>query len=59
MHRAGFCWGCRTFWGGIESFEFMNPQGLCDNCIYDPELAGGFANDDLLEYDDYDGPEDA
>ena len=27
----GFCRSCGQFWGGIESFEFLN-GGLCDNC---------------------------
>lgn len=37
MFDAGFCWGCHTFWGGVESFEFINPNHLCDNCKYDPD----------------------
>jgi hypothetical protein len=27
----GFCKGCGDFWGGVESFEFIN-NGWCDNC---------------------------
>lgn len=29
---AGFCQGCHTFWGGVESFEFGRHPGYCDNC---------------------------
>lgn len=27
----GYCKGCGDFWGGVESFEFLN-NGYCDNC---------------------------
>lgn len=27
----GYCRGCGDFWGGVESFEFLN-DGYCDNC---------------------------
>jgi len=29
---AGYCLGCMAFWGGVESFDFNNPSGLCDIC---------------------------
>jgi hypothetical protein len=28
----GFCWGCGGLWAGVESFDFNNPSGLCENC---------------------------
>lgn len=31
-YRAGFCFGCGAFWGGVESFDFDNPSHLCENC---------------------------
>ena len=30
--RAGYCIGCGTFWGGVETFEFGPHAGWCDNC---------------------------
>lgn len=31
-HENGFCVSCGQFWAGVESFDFNNPAGLCDNC---------------------------
>ncbi len=28
----GFCYGCGIFYAGIESFDFGQYPGLCDNC---------------------------
>jgi hypothetical protein len=28
----GFCYGCGIFCAGIESFDFGQYPGLCDNC---------------------------
>lgn len=44
MHSAGFCRGCRQFWGGCEDFDF-DPQGLCSNCRHDPDYTDDFDDD--------------
>lgn len=50
--KAGFCWGCGEFWGGIESFDFgMGARsGLCENCL----ASGDFDDDDEDDEDDMD-----
>ena len=32
MRVVGFCAGCGGFYGGVESFSFIEPIGLCDDC---------------------------
>lgn len=32
-YEVGYCTLCGSFWGGIESFDFNNPQMLCENCL--------------------------
>lgn len=32
-YEAGYCTLCGEFWGGVESFDFNNPQQLCENCL--------------------------
>ncbi len=44
---AGYCACCRTFWAGIESFDFSRTPGLCENCI------AGEDYDDEADEDDY------
>ena len=44
-YKNGFCSLCGDFWGGIESFEFDNPQRLCENCLDQLKT-------ELGEYDD-------
>lgn len=47
---AGYCASCRTFWAGIDSFDFSRTPGLCENCSagedYDDE-----ANADEDDYE--------
>jgi hypothetical protein len=47
----GFCKGCGQFWGGVESFEFLN-GGYCDECraALDSEMSD--ENDDEEAFDD-------
>lgn len=54
-HENGFCWCCGEFWGGIESFEFMNKLGLCDNCEIEVEDYDDYETDysDLEDYYPY------
>lgn len=49
MHQEGFCWGCGTFWGGVESFDFGAGArtGLCENCL----SSGEFDEDEDEEMD--------
>ncbi len=44
-HTQGFCWGCGTFWGGVNDFDFA-PSGLCEHCRSEYE------DDDYDEEDD-------
>ena len=46
--QSGFCLGCHTFWGGVESFEFGRHPGYCDNCGHeiDRDMADEFESDD-------------
>lgn len=57
-HENGFCWCCGDFWGGIESFEFVNRAGLCDNCEteidYDDDYEDEYEND--YHYSDLEWP---
>jgi hypothetical protein len=32
MRAMGFCAGCGGFYGGVESFSFIEPVGYCDDC---------------------------
>ena len=36
IEHTGFCKGCGSFWGGIESFDFAlhGYPGYCDNCAF-------------------------
>ncbi|MBK9751827.1 MAG: hypothetical protein IPO91_34385 [Chloroflexi bacterium] len=47
MHGSGFCRGCGTFWGGIESFDFGS--GFCEHC--ESEFDDDFDDE---YYDDFD-----
>lgn len=47
MHGAGFCRGCGTFWGGVESFDFGS--GFCEHC--ETEFDDDYDDD---YYDDFD-----
>lgn len=53
---AGFCKSCGQFWGGIESFEFLN-GGYCDECKSEMEHNDALDTDEPDEdwdpYDDY------
>lgn len=51
MHGAGYCWGCRNLWAGVEDFEF-DPQGLCSNCRHDPDY--GWRDEEYEDEDDFD-----
>ena len=53
MGPAGFCLGCGSFWGGVESFHFGDPRYLCDDCRSDPELV--FQDEEWEEDRGYDG----
>ena len=60
--QNGFCKSCGDFWGGVESFEFGEYHGYCDNCAYelerDDELANGYDEEDEFgefEYDNDNG----
>lgn len=44
-YRAGFCFGCGSFWGGVESFDFGNPSHLCENC----RANGDYEEEDMDE----------
>lgn len=53
----GFCKMCGSFWGGIESFEFIHPN-ICDDCqteIEREDRAEGWQDDDGTDdfFDDY------
>lgn len=54
--QAGFCKGCHTFWGGVETFEFAHP-GWCDNCWSEIECeeAEESEDDDAFAYGFYAG----
>lgn len=43
-HAQGFCCGCGSFWGGVESFDFGRGArtGLCENCL----ASGDFEDED-------------
>lgn len=45
-YAAGFCWGCGNFWTGVETFDFLNPSRLCDNCRTNSDLTGEYPEDD-------------
>lgn len=51
MHSAGFCRGCGTFWGGVESFDFGS--GFCEHC--ETEFEEPDADDYYSDFDYYDG----
>lgn len=42
-YEHGYCSNCGIFSAGIESFDFHNPAGLCDNC--QGQLASEIDND--------------
>jgi len=46
--QEGFCYICRQFWAGIESFDFIHP-GLCDNC--NEQIEHDFDDGDDDDYD--------
>lgn len=54
MHasRAGFCYGCGTFWGGVESFDFG--PGLCEHCILEVDDWDDDSFDQYDPFDEYD-----
>jgi len=47
--ESGFCWGCGSFCGGMESFDFAeahgNVRGYCEHCSDEIKM-------DCGEYDD-------
>lgn len=47
----GFCYSCGIFCAGIESFDFGQYPGLCDNCIY--EVRHNDSWDDYAEEMDF------
>lgn len=54
-HENGFCYCCGSFWGGIESFDFMNPSKLCEHCLDQIESDLGDCDEGYDEYcNDYD-----
>lgn len=56
----GYCYGCGSFWGGVESFDFASClggiQGLCENCS--DALMDEFGDYDDDELDEYYIPDD-
>lgn len=48
--KRGHCKGCGEFWGGVESFEFLN-GGYCDDCRR--EIDRAFAEE--RDWDDREG----
>jgi len=51
IFNNGFCRMCGQFWGGVESFEFLN-GGYCDNCRSELDHEDAEPDDD--EWDDLD-----
>ena len=54
-HKAGFCLGCRLFWGGVETFDFPktygNIKGYCDNCSDEIKIeCGEFDEGDVYAF---------
>ena len=54
---AGFCQYCGSFWGGVESFEFIHPN-VCDDCQTEMELNDVYDADDDLDDSDIGEGED-
>lgn len=53
-HKAGFCWSCRQFHAGIESFDFGR-SGLCYECDHQFRADMG-EFDEPDEYDCFQDP---
>lgn len=56
-YEHGFCSSCGLFQAGIESFDFMNPAGVCANCrdLIESETEDWYDEDDDFgwEYPEY------
>lgn len=50
-YENGYCSNCGIFQAGIESFDFFNPAGLCDNCR--AQIEDEIDDDDLYDGWDY------
>lgn len=59
IEGSGFCKGCGSFSGGIESFDYAlhGYPGYCDNCAFQLQ-AEDTVWYDAYDYDDYDDDRD-
>ena len=53
--KSGFCVGCGGFFAGVESFDFSEHEGWCDDCYDDLkwDMGEGEEYGDMDYYDDY------
>ncbi len=56
----GFCYGCGSFWGGVEEFEFApywgNIKGYCPHCSDEIKTNLGEYDEEDEDYMDWDVP---